>query len=51
MTADVGDIVYTTEDQKPFDNYFGVNLYNVINVDTKKQVFKSLSILGKRISY
>ena len=38
MTADVGDIVYTTEDQKPFDNYFGVNLYNVINKDTKKQI-------------
>ena len=41
MTADVGDIVYTTEDQKPFDNYFGVNLYNVINEDTKKQIIVS----------
>ena len=41
MTADVGDIVYTTEDQKPFDNYFGVNLYNVINKDTKKQIIVS----------
>ena len=41
MTADVGDIVYTTEDQKPFDNYFGVNLYNVINQDTKKQIIVS----------
>jgi len=40
-TADVGDIVYTTEDQKPFDNYFGVNLYNVINEDTKKQIIVS----------
>ena len=40
-TADVGDIVYTTEDQKPFDNYFGVNLYNVINKDTKKQIIVS----------
>ena len=37
-TADVGDIVYTTEDQKPFDNYFGVNLYNVINKDTKNKL-------------
>ena len=34
MTADVVDVVYTTEDQK-HDNYFGVNLYNVINQDTK----------------
>ena len=41
MTADVGDIVYTTEDQKPFHNYFGVNLYNVINKDTKKQIIVS----------
>ena len=41
MTADVGDIVYTTDDQKPFDNYFGVNLYNVINEDTKKQIVVS----------
>ena len=41
ITADVGDIVYTTEDQKPFDNYFGVNLYNVINQDTKKQIIVS----------
>ena len=40
-TADVGDIVYTTEDQKPFDNYFGVNLYNVINKDTNKQIIVS----------
>ena len=40
-TADVGDIVYTTENQKPFDNYFGVNLYYVINEDTKKQVMVS----------
>ena len=40
-TADVGDIDYTTEDQKPFDNYFGVNLYNVINKDTNKQIIVS----------
>ena len=40
-TADTGDVVYTTEDQKPFDNYFGVNLYNVINEDTKKQIIVS----------
>ena len=40
-TADVGDIVFTTEDQKPFDNYFGVNLYNVINKDTNKQIIVS----------
>ena len=40
-TADVGDVVYTTEDQKPFDNYFGVNLYNVINKDTNKQIIVS----------
>ena len=41
VTAEVGDIVYTTENQKPFDNYFGVNLYHVINEDTKKQVMVS----------
>ena len=40
-TAEVGDIVYTTENQKPFDNYFGVNLYHVINEDTKKQIVVS----------
>ena len=40
-TAEVGDIVYTTENQKPFDNYFGVNLYYVINEDTKKQIVVS----------
>ncbi len=40
-TADVGDVVYTTENQKPFDNYFGVNLYYVINEDTKQQVMVS----------
>ena len=41
VTADVGDVVYTTENQKPFDNYFGVNLYHVINEDTKEQVMVS----------
>ena len=41
ITAEVGDVVYTTENQKPFDNYFGVNLYHVINEDTKKQVMVS----------
>ena len=40
-TGDVGDIVYTTENQKPFDKYFGVNLYHVINEDTKKQIIVS----------
>ncbi len=40
-TAEVGDIVYTTENQKPFDNYFGVNLYHVINENTKEQVMVS----------
>ena len=40
-TAEVGDIVYTTENKKPFDNYFGVNLYHVINEDTKEQVMVS----------
>ena len=40
-TAEVGDIVYTTENQKPFDNYFGVNLYHVINKDTQKQIIVS----------
>ena len=40
-TAEVGDIVYTTENQKPFDNYFGVNLYHVINEDTQKQIIVS----------
>ena len=39
--ADVGDVVYTTENQKPFDNLFGVNLYHVINEDTKKQIIVS----------
>jgi len=40
-TADVGDIVYTIENQKPFDNYFGVNLYHVINEDTKQKIIVS----------
>jgi hypothetical protein len=40
-TAEIGDIVYTTENQKPFDNYFGVNLYHVINKDTKKRIVVS----------
>ena len=40
-TAEIGDIVYTTESQKPFDNYFGVNLYHVINEDTQKQIIVS----------
>ena len=40
-TANVGDVVYTTENQKPFDNYFGVNLYHVINEDTQKQIIVS----------
>tara|TARA_B100000609_G_C17167445_1_gene409703 strand:+ start:161 stop:751 length:591 start_codon:yes stop_codon:yes gene_type:complete len=41
ITAEIGDIVYTTENQKPFDNYFGVNLYHVINEDTKKKIIVS----------
>ena len=41
LFIDVGDIVYTTENQKPFDKYFGVNLYHVINEDTKKQIIVS----------
>ena len=41
QTAGVGDVVYTTENQKPFDNLFGVNLYHVINEDTKKQIIVS----------
>ena len=41
QTADVGDVVYTTENQKPFDNLFAVYLYHVINVDTKKQIIVS----------
>ena len=41
VTAEVGDVVYTTENQKPFDNYFGVNLYHVINEDTKQKVMVS----------
>ena len=40
-TADVGDVVYTIENQKPFDNYFGVNLYHVINEDTKQKIIVS----------
>ena len=40
-TAEIGDIVYTTENQKPFDNYFGVNLYHVINEDTKEKIIVS----------
>ena len=40
-TANVGDVVYTTENQKPFDNYFCVNLYHVINEDTQKQIIVS----------
>ena len=41
VTAEIGDVVYTTENQKPFDNYFGVNLYHVINEDTKQKVMVS----------
>ena len=40
-SAEVGDIVYTTENQKPFDTYFGVNLYHVVNEDTEKQIVVS----------
>lgn len=40
-SAEVGDVVYTTENQKPFDTYFGVNLYHVVNEDTKKQIVVS----------
>lgn len=39
--AEIGDIVSVPVDSKPFDNYFGVNLYNVINEDTKKQIIVS----------
>ena len=40
-SAEVGDIVSVPVDTKPFDNYFGVNLYNVINEDTQKQIIVS----------
>jgi hypothetical protein len=39
--AEVGDIVSVPVDTKPFDNYFGVNLYNVVNEDTQKQIIIS----------
>jgi hypothetical protein len=35
-TADVGDIVYTTNDSKPTDTYLGTHLYDVINEESKK---------------
>jgi len=40
-SAEVGDIVSVPVDTKPFDNYFGVNLYNVVNEDTQKQIIVS----------
>ena len=40
-TADVGDIVKNVEDQRPFDNFLGVNLYHVINEETQKKVIVS----------
>tara|TARA_Y100000004_G_scaffold62605_1_gene70141 strand:+ start:2353 stop:2940 length:588 start_codon:yes stop_codon:yes gene_type:complete len=40
-TADVGDIVKNVEDQVPFDNFLGVNLYHVINEETQKKVIVS----------
>tara|TARA_S200000501_G_C20848314_1_gene754604 strand:+ start:1388 stop:1984 length:597 start_codon:yes stop_codon:yes gene_type:complete len=40
-TADIGDVVYTNVAQKPFDTYFGVNLYHVINEDTKNKIIVS----------
>ena len=35
-TANVGDIVYTTNDSKPTDTYLGTHLYDVINEKTNK---------------
>ena len=40
-SAEVGDIVSVLVDTKPFDNFFGVNLYNVVNEDTQKQIIVS----------
>ena len=40
-TADVGDIVKNVEDQVPFDNFLGVNLYHVVNEETQKKVIVS----------
>lgn len=40
-SAETGDIVTVPVDTKPFDNYFGVNLYNVMNEDTQKQIIVS----------
>lgn len=40
-SAETGDIVSVPVNTKPFDNFFGVNLYNVINEDTKKQIIVS----------
>ncbi len=40
-TADVGDIVKNVEDQRPFDNFLGVNLYHVVNEETQKKVIVS----------
>lgn len=40
-SAETGDIVSVPVDTKPFDNYFGVNLYNVVNEDTQKQIIVS----------
>lgn len=40
-TADVGDIVKNIEDQVPFDNFLGVNLYHVVSEETQKKVIVS----------
>ncbi len=40
-TADVGDIVKNVEDQVPFDNFLGVNLYHVVSEETQKKVIVS----------
>ena len=40
-TAEVGDIVTNIVEQKPFDNFLGVNLYHVVNEETQKKIIVS----------
>ena len=41
MTVEVGDVVYTTENQKPFDNLFRCKLISCYKRRYKKQIIVS----------
>ena len=38
LITKVGDVAYTTIDEKPLDTFFGTHLYKVINENTKKAI-------------